>query len=64
MQKMNKSALFFPLCFCAALSAAEPVFYCNFDKTAVPQIAAGDKTPHPVVEPAYDRGIRGDALVV
>ena len=61
---MNKSALFFSLCFCAALSAAEPVFYCNFDKTAVPQIAAGDKTPHPVVEPAYDRGIRGDALVV
>jgi len=52
------------LLFTCLLSASDPVFYCNFDDTAEPQMAAGDKTPKLEVQPKFEQGIRGRALLV
>ena len=46
------------------LSAAEPIFYCDFDDTVAPVVAAGEKTPAVEVAPVFMPGVKGKALLV
>ena len=46
------------------LSAVEPVFYCNFDDTVTPIIAAGKKNPKLDAPPVFQPGVKGKALLV
>ena len=64
---MKKSALL--LTVSAVLSAmllpaAEPTFYCSFDNTVTPAAAAGKKTPKLEVAPIYQKGVKGQALLI
>lgn len=51
--------------FCSAfLSAADPLFSCNFDDTLTAFSAKGSGTPVLNSEPQYREGIRGKALLI
>ncbi len=60
--KINIAALL--LTFCTVCSGATPIFYCNFDDTVTPVIAAGAKTFKTENTPTFRPGLRGKALLI
>ena len=52
------------LAFCAVCFGAKPTFYCNFDDTVTPVVAAGKKTSKLEHAPEFRKGLKGKALLI
>ena len=52
------------LTFCAVCFGAKPTFYCNFDDTVTPVVAAGKKTSKLEHAPEFRKGLKGKALLI
>ena len=52
------------LAFCTVCFGAKPTFYCNFDDTVTPVIAAGKKTSKLEHAPEFRKGLKGKALLI